>query len=492
MKKLFLFAALIFAANLSRAQWQPDVRLTIDPAISSTSCSNARLIAASGDTLDVVWYDTRDGHPEIYFKCSTDRGINWGTDTRLTNINCIKYDPTIAVSGSIVHVAWMDNRNGSNNSEIYYKRSEDGGSTWGADTRLTNTALSSGSPSLAISGSVLHLVWYDERNDPTGNWYTDIYYKRSMDGGLTWGPDIRLTSDPHNYYSGFPCVAVSGSVVHVAWEDDRNGNYDVYYKNSTDGGLTWGAETQLTNNPAGQSDPCLSVSGSVVHVVWHDNRFSSNEYEIFYKRSTDGGMTWGIDTRLTNDPNDSGYPTIASSGSNVHVVWEDNRDGNYEIYYKQSADAGLSWGADTRLTNASGDSQMAFIALSDSVVHVAWNDKRDGNWEIYYKRNPTGNIPVGIGNDLVNDTRQQITIYPNPASNIIHINFNNYSNLTTGQTGEKSVLTIRNILGEELLSEQIRNGKSVVDVSNLQNGLYFVRITTGNKQTVSSKLIIQK
>ena len=36
MKKLFLFAALMFAANLSQAQWQPDLRLTNDPDSSFT------------------------------------------------------------------------------------------------------------------------------------------------------------------------------------------------------------------------------------------------------------------------------------------------------------------------------------------------------------------------------------------------------------------------------------------------------------------------
>jgi len=490
MKKLLLFAALMFAAILSRAQWEPDVRLTNDPGSSFPGMNNARLIAASGDSVHVVWYDDRDGNNEIYYKRSIDGGLTWGPDVRLTNNSALYYDPCIIVSGSIVHVAWTDMRNAQ--AEIYYKRSEDGGSTWGADTRLTNAPLSSESPSMAISGSVLHVVWYDERNDPTGNWYTDIYYKCSTDGGLTWGTDTRLTSAPHNFYSGFPCVAVSGSVVHVAWEDDRNGNYDVYYKNSADGGLTWGAETQLTNNPAGQSDPCLSVSGSVVHVVWHDNRYSTNDYEIFYKRSTDGGMTWGADTRLTNDPNDSEYPTVAASGYLVHVVWDDNRDGNYEIYYKQSLDAGLTWGADTRLTNAFGDSRYAYLGLSGSVVHIIWDDKRYVNEDIYYKRNPTGNVPVGIGNDLAANSGQQITIFPNPASTQIHINFNNYSNLPTGQAGENTVLSIRNILGEELLSKQIQNGITVIDVSGLQNGLYFAEIKTGNKQTVSRKLIIQK
>lgn len=493
MEKVFLFVAMMFAANLSQAQWQPDVRLTNNPAISFTGMSNARLIAASGDTLHVVWYDYRNGPSQIYYKRSIDGGTTWGVDTRLIHTSTNSFDPCILVSGSVVHVAWADDRNGSNNREIYYKRSGDGGSTWGADTRLTNAIRSSESPSLAISSdSVLHVVWYDERNDPTGNWYTDIYYKRSTDRGLTWGPDTKLTNKISPAYSGFPCIVVSGSVVHVAWEDQRNGSGDIYYKRSTDEGLTWGADIQLTNDPADQYDPCLAVSDSIVHVVWHDDRIASNNREIYYKRSTDGGITWGEDIRLTIASGTSEYPTIAASGSLVHVVWDDNRNIKYGIYYKESMDAGLSWSADTCLTNGSGDSQDPFIALSDSVVHVAWNDHRDGNWEIYYKRNPKGNIPVGIGNDLINDARNQISIYPNPASNLIHIIFKNNSNLSSGKAGEKTFLIIRNILGEELLSKQIQNIETVIDVSGLQKGLYFAGITTGNKQTVSSKLIIQK
>ena len=265
-------------------------------------------------------------------------------------------------------------------------------------------------------------------------------------------------------------------------------------KRSEDGGLTWGADTRLTNDPADSWGPCISLSDSTLHVVWMDDRNNSNNYEIYYKRSTDGGINWGSDTRLTNDPNDSEYPYIVVSGSMIHVAWEDNRDGmgNYEIYYKQSVDAGLSWGADTRLTNASGDSQNAHMALSDSIVHIVWQDNRDGNYEIYYKRNPTGNVPVGIGNDFTAGSGQQINIWPNPASNIIHINFNNDSNLPARQVNEKTVLTIRNILGEELLRKQIQNVETVIDISGLQNGFYFVSVKTDKNQINSTILIIVK
>ncbi len=47
-----------------------------------------------------------------------------------------------------------------------------------------------------------------------------------------------------------PVIAINGSVVHVVWSDERDGNYEIYYKRSTDGGVSWGADTRLTNNPS--------------------------------------------------------------------------------------------------------------------------------------------------------------------------------------------------------------------------------------------------
>jgi hypothetical protein len=431
--------------------------------------------------VHTVWYDNRDGNDEIYYKRSLDGGLTWGEDTRLTNNPAVSYYPCVSVSGSIVHVAWIDARDG--NYEIYYKRSTDEGLTWGPDTRLTNDPSLSWLPSMSVSGSVVHIVWYDNRD---GN--NEIYYKHSIDKGLTWGPDTRLTNDPAN--SLVASISVSGQVVHVVWDENRDGNYEIYYKRSTDEGLTWGPDTRLTNDPAGSGHNSIAVSDSIVQVVWHDDR--DGNFEIYYKRSTDGGLTWGDDTRLTNASGDSKCPNIAISGPVVHVVWFDNRDGDEEIYYKHSEDEGLTWGGDLRLTNSFGDSEYPSVAVSGPVIHVVWFDLRDGNEEIYYKRNPTGGFPVGIENNKKNNTAQQIIIYPNPASTQIHINFNNEVDQSAGNKDEKNILTIRNIIGVELLSKQIRNGESDIDVSNLQNGFYFVSVKTNKSQVNGTKLIIAK
>ncbi len=470
--KNLLFLLLIINCSLPivNAQWQPDVRLTNAAGDSFTPNNNAWSLAANGDVLHVIWWDFRDGNWEIYYKRSADGGTSWGADTRLTNASNDSWNPSVSVSGQVVHVVWMDRRDG--NYEIYYKRSTDEGVSWGADTRLTNDPAISGGPSVSVSGQVVYVVWYDSRDG--GN---EIYYKRSTDGGVSWGADTRLTNDPAN--SLWPSVSVSGQVVHVVWMDTRNGsnNYEIYYKRSTDGGNNWEADTRLTNDPVHSVYPSVSVSGQVVHVVWNDLR--DGNYEIYYKRSTDGGVNWGADTRLTNAPDYSQNPSVSVSGQVVHVLWNDLRDGNSEIYYKRSTDGGINWEADTRLTNDPAYSSGCIVSVSGVVVHVVWYDQRNGNYEIYYKRNPTGNV-VGIIN-INSEVPNQYSLsqnYPNPFNPTTKIQF-------ALPKSSFAKIVIYDALGRELetlVNEQLNAGTYEADWSAVKfsSGVYYYKLSAGS------------
>ncbi len=466
-----LGSALIISLLLvssSSSQWQPDVRLTNDPAYSYTAYTNAWCIAASGNVVHVVWQDDRDTNftGEIYYKHSTDGGVSWGADTQLTNNPSSSQSPSVSVSGQVVHVVWNDTRHG--NWTIYYKRSTDGGVSWGTDTRLTINPAHSNNPSVTVSASVVHAVWHDRRDV---NY--QIYYKLSTDGGSSWGADTRLSSGRGD--SRFPSVSVSGSVVHVVWFDIRDGNPEIYYKRSADGGGSWGTDTRLTNNAAVSQFPSVSVSGQVVHVVWSDDR--NGNWEIYYKRSSDGGISWGADTRLTNNSASSEFPSVTVSGSVLHVVWQDERNGNKEIYYKRSTDGGTSWGADTRLTNNSAVSDNPSVTVSGSVLHVVWNDTRDGNYEIYYKRDPTGNV-TGIEN-TASEFPEAFRLeqnYPNP--------FNPTTAISYQLTARSFVsLKVYDVLAREvatLVNEEKPPGTYEVtfDASGFSSGVYFYRLST--------------
>ena len=470
-KKSFLLLMLFAIANVTQAQWEADKRLTNNSAISFTEGTSQRNIASSGDYVHVVWQEARDGNNEIYYKRSTDGGVNWGADTRLTNQFSASTNPSISVSGSVVHVVWKDNRDG--NDEIYYKRSTDNGATWETDKRLTNAADNSYTPCVSASGSAISIVWFDKRD---GNF--EIYFKRSTDAGVNWDADKRLTNDTAK--SIFPSVAVSGSTINVVWSEYRNTDEEIYYKRSTDGGVTWGADIRLTNS-AGFSDwPCIAASGLNVHVVWNDFR-TGGVTQAYYKRSADGGITWGADKQLSS--NESYYASVTASGSVAHAIWSDNYS---EIHYKKSIDGGLNWGIEQQITN----SAMIFgptLAISGSVVHMVWNDYRDGaNGEMYYKRNPTGNNTTGV-NDL-KMAESEISVYPNPANANICVNFSpentfNYS------------IKIINTLGVSVceiddISQLGKKNSINIATCNLTPGVYYLTLIAGiNTKTVKFVII---
>lgn len=394
MTRTVVLMMLAISATVVCGQWESDFRLTVDDSASQTSANSGWCVAASNDTVHVVWFDYRDDGDKIFYRRSTNSGVTWGPETRLTDTASASMVPNLSLAVAPqgrVHIVWCDYIRGQDD-EIFYKRSTDGGTTWLPDTQLTRDDFrveADSWVSIAAWNLLTHVVWHDFKWD--GLRYSwNIFYKRSTDGGVSWQPDQRLTSYPAT--SGPPSVAVSGASVHVVWYDLRTGNAEIFYRRSTDGGATWQADTALTNDPAGSYLPSIAVASNMIHVSWFDERDGNKE--LYYKRSLDDGLTWGPDVRLTNDPADSYRPSVAVSGNNVHLAWYDNRDGNTEIFYKRSTDNGASWSPDTSLTNDANDSFYPSVALAGTKVHLVWTDNRDGNQEIYYKRNPTGNIGV--------------------------------------------------------------------------------------------------
>jgi len=89
--------------------------------------------------------------------------------------------------------------------------------------------------------------------DPPGSDPLDVRFARSVDGGLTWSPSIRINDDPPetNAWQWFGTMSVApNGRIDVIWNDTRDQpSYRwsrVYYSYSTDGGLTWSANVPLT------------------------------------------------------------------------------------------------------------------------------------------------------------------------------------------------------------------------------------------------------
>ena len=387
----------LFLAPPLLADWESEVRLTYNPAHSWFTRNTSGISTAPPGILHVVWKDERDTSWQIYYKRSTDAGSAWSSDIRLTNARPdTSRDPSVAASGSTVHVVWE--RNWGWDDEIYYKRSTDAGFNWSPDVRLTNSVNESQSPSVAALDSIVHVVWHDNRN-----FNYEIYYKRSSNTGGTWSLDTRITNTTQGSIN--PCICVSDSVVHVAWIEG-DGEF-VNYKHSFDRGVTWDTINTYISSTGYCSEPCISAFGSNVYILWNVWSWPRYLYEIRYNRSTDYGLSWIGDSYLSDGFN----PYVCTSGSNVHTFW--SYYGNN--FYKLSSDAGATWSDSVRFNSVQGGSSYPSATIVDRGLHVVWRDGRDGNFEIYYKRNPTGNSSVEQKSEVTfRPSRAGFRAQPNP------------------------------------------------------------------------------
>ncbi|MBI5674213.1 MAG: PD40 domain-containing protein [Nitrospirae bacterium] len=125
-------------------------------------------------------------------------------------------------------------------------------------------------------------------------------------------------------------------------------------------------ETQLTSDPERQGYPAISGN----HIVWEDYR--NGNYDIYmYDIST------GIESQITASLSDQWNAKISGN----RIVWEDYRNGNADIYMYD-----ISTGAESRITTNTSDQYYPTVS-GDRIV---WIDYRNGNYDIYMYDVSTG------------------------------------------------------------------------------------------------------
>ena len=153
-----------------------DLRLTYN----ASRAFLGNVVIDSEDNIHIGWQDYRHGNPECYYKKIDKNGNTLINDTRLTNDTAYSSAPDIAIdSHDMLHVVWKDTRDG--NPEIYYMELDKNGSKQVEDLRLTNATGRSWNPVIAVeSCGNAHVVWQDDRNDPGNNSMVELYYKKNV------------------------------------------------------------------------------------------------------------------------------------------------------------------------------------------------------------------------------------------------------------------------------------------------------------------------
>ena len=124
--------------------------------------------------------------------------------------------------------------------------------TYASFESVSGTALESkevdGDAPVAISGSNVYVAWYT--NESTVNSNFEVGFRASSDGGITFGPIINL-SNTDNFDSINSNIAAENEYVIVSWWERNQTSMLPVARVSTDDGRTFGPRLNTTANPFG-------------------------------------------------------------------------------------------------------------------------------------------------------------------------------------------------------------------------------------------------
>src|SRR5687767_10783621 len=129
-----------------------------------------------------------------------------------------------------------------------------------------------------------------------------------------------LSNNPGN--STDAQIAVYQNNVYVIWSDATTGNGDIYFKRSMDNGTSFGSTENLSNNPGNSTDAQIAVYQNNVYVIWSDA--TTGNGDIYFKRSMDNGTTFESAENISiNNTGSSVFPEISTIGNNIYIAWVD-------------------------------------------------------------------------------------------------------------------------------------------------------------------------
>ena len=257
---------------------------------------------------------------DIMFARSTDHGATWASATTISGGTWAdKPWMATSASGADVYVTWTTRGN------LYAVDSHDGGATWSAPMQVTNESkvyyYSNGGAVLPGGTAIMVGSEYPESGNNTKlTGPVPIVVFRSTNGGTSWTRTVADTlytgatfasssvTTVASDASGTLALVYSGSLAVGA-------NGHVFVRRSTDTGVTWSARTEMTTSAGGADATSVAAAGKgagVFRMTWMDAR--TGGWNVWERESADGGQTWNADSLVSNATTGAPYKTANGFG----------------------------------------------------------------------------------------------------------------------------------------------------------------------------------
>ncbi len=391
--------------NIQTVNYNNPQNWKINSDLGADSQTEVAIAIDSGDNLFLVWLDDRVGPERFYaqkYKYNSVSGLyekQWDPDVQITVANN-KRAPRISVFGtSYFYIVGADDRNGNQDIFLEKYNSSTGNSEWN-DVKVNVDANSNAQvkPDIAVdSVGNSYIAWMDDRN---GNW--DVYaQKYDPDGNNLWVADLKINIDAGIHNQENPRAVVDDEDnFYVVWEDEINGNKDIFLAKFDGDGNTLFAGKKINTDSSGldQYEPNIVFDGSdYLYLCWSDKR--NSQPDIYAGKYDKAGTriisdNWvGGDVKINDDSMPDAWRTKSAvayfSDSAIYFSWQDDRNGNPDIYSAKFDSGGNKlWAYDLIMNGIASDDQGAPDVVTDSMGYgiTVWEDFRSGDADIYAAR----------------------------------------------------------------------------------------------------------
>jgi len=354
-------------------------------------------IAASTDSVAVIWEDNRSQAPQIYVTQKSYAQESFPAALPVSS-GSEAYEPAIdALSDNRFVLAFEQD------GAIFARVLSAEGLAEPA--RLSQTAASH--VSIASLDDRVFASW---RERDKGRWFVKVAALSITDDNR-----ILLESSRPIEVEGletpvlFPAIAVNEAGLCVAWEDRRAGHTRLLFSHSADAARSFGEPQSLNEFLSNRTEydrgngvtrvSLASFGADEILAAWMDKRRGGLGYGIF--AALGDGESFGPNEKVHGEEGDAQphyNPATAGSRTGDFVVaWDDFRRGDSDIWVS-SYNEDLEWSHDYAPAVASGDGEQSHpaIALDEQRnLHLLWIERNqlDGPSRLWYSLGRTRQQP---------------------------------------------------------------------------------------------------